>query len=229
MESDNQHLDFLISQYVDGCLEGSNKKLVEQKMLTDPAARKLYVEHRETQDLLEDWGSRIPLVNWDEFDKKLEARLEVEAQEKQRGSIFRRRMKPVAAAAALLVAASLGYAWHALSNHTVQQIPGSITATQMVAPPSRSVIFPESISVTKASHSGLKVDEPGINLAGGSVDGITYSAPADQVAFQALEMSVQYGFGNLLPSVVPQTKPVRGTVVGSSGATMPADEPDPFR
>ena len=29
MQPDNQHLDFLISQYVDGCLEGSNKKLVE--------------------------------------------------------------------------------------------------------------------------------------------------------------------------------------------------------
>ena len=46
-QADNQHLDFLISQYVDGTLEGSGKKSVEQKLLTDPGARCLYAEHRE--------------------------------------------------------------------------------------------------------------------------------------------------------------------------------------
>ena len=52
MNSDTQHLDFLISQYVDGCLDGAGKKSVEQKLMTDPAARELYREHREVQDLL---------------------------------------------------------------------------------------------------------------------------------------------------------------------------------
>jgi len=228
MKAETQHLDFLISQYVDGTLEGAGKKSVEQKMLTDPEARKLYAEHREVQDILDDYGNRIPLVNWDEFDKTLDERLEVEAREKMRGSIFRRRLKPVAAAAALLIAVGLGYGWKAMSNHTVQQMPGSVAATQMVVPPSHNVVFPESLAVTRASQVAAKVDEPGTNVAEGSVEGITYSAPADQVAFQALEMSVQYGFGNLLGSVGPQTAPVRGTVVGSSGATVPADEPDPF-
>ncbi len=41
MKQDNQHLDFLISQYVDGCLEGAGKKSVEQQMLNDRSMRKL--------------------------------------------------------------------------------------------------------------------------------------------------------------------------------------------
>src|ERR1044071_4953219 len=99
METDNQHLDFLISQYVDGCLEGAGKKSVEQKMLTDPAARGLYSEHRETQDLLDDWGNRIPLIHWDDFDKQLAARLEHEEVGGDRKHGWRRWMKPMAAAA----------------------------------------------------------------------------------------------------------------------------------
>jgi len=109
MKSDNQHLDFLVSQYVDGCLEGANKKSVEQKLLNDPAARELYAEHRDVQDFLDDWGNRIPMINWSEFDQQLDARLEKEAAEQARVSLFRRRLRPVAAAAALLFAASIGY------------------------------------------------------------------------------------------------------------------------
>ena len=40
MNAESQHLDFLISQYVDGTLEVAGKKSVEQKMLTDPEARR---------------------------------------------------------------------------------------------------------------------------------------------------------------------------------------------
>ena len=65
MKPDNQHLDFLISQYVDGCLEGAGKKSVEQQMLNDPAARQLYSEHREVQDLLEGITKKGRVVGFD--------------------------------------------------------------------------------------------------------------------------------------------------------------------
>ena len=225
MNAENQHLDFLISQYVDGALEGAGKKSVEQKLLTDPEVRKLYTDHREVQDLLDDYGSRIPLINWDEFDKKLADRLEAEAREKQRGSIFRRWMRPVAAAAALLIAASLGYAWHALSNHTAQQNPGVAAVPQVVLPSSPGVVPPEGIAANNANPTVVKAADPvGSDPARGAGEGLAYGAPADQVAYQALAMSVQYGLGNMPRGAVPETTPARGTVVSPPGRPKPLDD-----
>src|SRR5690349_2061238 len=115
MKSDNQHLEFLISQYVDGCLEGANKKTVEQHLLTDLAARDLYSEHRDVQDLLDDWGNRIPLIDWDRFDQTVATRLEKEGSAGSPGTV-RHWLRPVAAAAALLLAGGLGYLWHGWSG-----------------------------------------------------------------------------------------------------------------
>jgi len=116
VKNDNQHLDFLISQYVDGTLDAANRKLIEQQLAASPEARALLKSHRETQDVLDDYGSRIPLINWDEFDKKLATRLEHESLAEQRGKAFRHWMRPMAAAAALFIATGMGYAWHAWSG-----------------------------------------------------------------------------------------------------------------
>src|SRR5271170_6512852 len=115
MKTDTQHLDYLISQYVDGCLDAASKKSLEQRLLNDPDARLLYKEQHDVQEILDDWGNRIPLINWDEFDQKLARRLENETVGGQRVSLFRRWGKPLSIAAALFVAASLGYGWHAWS------------------------------------------------------------------------------------------------------------------
>jgi len=225
MPVENQHLDFLISQYVDGSLEGASRKSVEQKLLTDPEARKLYAGHREVQDILDDFGSRIPLINWDEFGEKLAARLEAEAREQQRGSIFRQRMKSVAAAAALLIAAALGYAWHALSNQTVQQAPVNLAMTQGVSPPRRDLMIPERNGVTNASPAAAKAEASGgTDPAGGIGESIGTGASADQVAYQALALSVQYGLGNLPRGAVPEATPARGTAVSAPGSAGRLEE-----
>lgn len=224
MQAESQHLDFLISQYVDGSLEGANKKSVEQKMLTDPEARKLYTQHREVQDILDDYGSRIPMVNWDEFDRKLDARLEVEAQEKQRVSRFRRRMKPLAAAAALLLAVSLGYGWHAFAHEGGQgtQMPVAVVET----PKTQTVVsFPEAERQPVASHIGFDVVESGLMKSAGTVEDIAYGIPAEQVALQALEANLTYGYGSLPGSVLP-AGPAPGSVVGVSLTTQPRDDGD---
>src|SRR4051812_20443923 len=160
METDNQHLDFLISQYVDGCLEGADKKLVEQKMLVDPTARKLYTDHRETQDLLDDWGSRIPMINWEEFDQKLESRLEAEAAERERVSVWRRRMQPWAVAAALLLAVGAGYAWHGLSQGKIGGAPGGDMPLAANARGTH-VEYPDMQTARAPSHSNLQILEGG--------------------------------------------------------------------
>ena len=195
MEADNQHLDFLLSQYVDGCLEGANKKLVEQKMLTDPAARKLYVEHRETQDLLEDWGSRIPLINWEAFDKKLTERLEADAQEKQRESQFRRRLKPWAVAAGLLIAVGVGYAWHGLTPGKVA--PGGEAPVVAVENRPRTNVEQVDLKVSRVpGHAGIEIVEAGASgLAVGPRDAAEVSAPPEATAYTSLMDSVKFGLG----------------------------------
>jgi len=199
MKNDTQHLDFLISQYVDGCLEGTSKKSVEQKMLADPGARALYVEHRETQDLLDDWGNRIPLIHWDEFDQKLAARLEHEVVGGERASIFRRWIRPMAAAAALFVAATLGYAWHALS-HTPGETPERSVARASTERPHAVVEYPEAAGGNHPSHAGVVVEEAGAQLgtvAGGRALHTTIDRPADEEAAQSLRENVAYGLQNV--------------------------------
>ena len=195
MEPDNQHLDFLISQYVDGCLEGANKKLVEQKMLGDPAARRLYAEHRETQDLLDDWGNRIPLINWDEFDGKLAARLETDARETERTSVWWRRMKPLAAAAALLLAVGAGYAWHGVSQGKGAISEGT-PGTVVVNAPRTSVEQEDLKRPGGPSYARMEIVESGpAGLAVGPHNLVEVSAPPEQTAYKSLMDSVELGFG----------------------------------
>jgi anti-sigma factor RsiW len=113
MTQETQHLEFLISQYVDNVLDAPNRKFVEQQLAADPAARDLLKQHREAQDLLDDYGSRLPLINWNEFDAALAAKLDAETGVPRRIAAWQRWARPVAAAAALTLAASLGYGWHA--------------------------------------------------------------------------------------------------------------------
>lgn len=117
--ADNQHLEFLISQYVDDTLDAADRKLVEQQIATDPVARQLYKDHHDTQELLEEFGGRIPLINWNEFDNKLAARLADEARTmstQPQISAWRRWGKPAAIAAGLMIAAGIGYGWHAFTQ-----------------------------------------------------------------------------------------------------------------
>lgn len=222
-QADNQHLDFLISQYVDGTLEGTGKKSVEQKMLLDPAARALYAEHRETQDLLDDWGNRLPLINWNEFDAKLATRLDEEAKEQERASIFRRRMKPIAAAAALLLAASLGYGWHALSHRgTTGSVPGGMVQALSApdARPRTMAQYPES-STTRAEYawSGVADQPPGFAAAPEAV----VMMPENAMALRSLQDSIASGLKNVT-DIAPIRNIPAGAVVVDQGVSR--DEKD---
>jgi hypothetical protein len=215
-QADNQHLDFLISQYVDGTLEGTGKKSVEQKMLLDPAARALYAEHRETQDLLDDWGNRLPLINWNEFDATLATRLDEQAREQERASIFRRRMKPIAAAAALLLAASLGYGWHALSHRgTAGAVPGGMVQVPSTpdARPRTMAQYPESTS-TRAEYawSGVADQPAGFSAAPEAV----VMMPENATALRSLQDSIASGLKNV-SDIAPILNIPAGAVVVDQG------------
>ncbi len=196
MHDDNQHLDFLISQHVDGCLDGAGKKSVEQHLLTNPDARKLYQEQREVQDVLDDWGSRIPMINWQEFDQQLATRLENESVggQKQPG---RRWYKPLAAAAALFIAASLGYGWHAVSGNAAAVTPGAGPVATLE--PARITVGIEGQSGGVASSGRVRIDEaPGAILPGDKLaNAVSVGAPGDVAALESLRDSVMSGLSNL--------------------------------
>jgi anti-sigma factor RsiW len=143
MKQDTQHLEFLISQYVDDTLDAPNRKFVEKQIVSDPAARRLLKDHREMQEMLDDWGSRIPLVDWNAFDRDLNAKLELEQTPELQISRWRIWLRPVAAAAAITMAVAVGYAWHAASqnvgtgdglNMASNTAPASIHTVQIEQP-----------------------------------------------------------------------------------------------
>ncbi len=211
MKDDNQHLDFLISQYVDGCLDGANKKSVEQQMLNSPTARKLYTDHREVQDLLDDWGNRIPLVDWDTFGKKLDARLEREAVGTERGLRFHRWLKPLSAAAALFVAASIGYGWHAWQSPQRTLAPSD--TGQIAVAPHKSVDIVDGIRVSRASRSSVIIDEPEAHLSTvASIDptAVAVTPPGDAAAVESLKDALGYGLQGVIQIAQPQG-PSNGT------------------
>jgi anti-sigma factor RsiW len=198
MKPESQHLDFLISQYVDGCLDGANKKSVEQQLLNDPAARKLYDEHREVQDLLDDWGNRIPLINWDEFDQKLAVKLAQENVGVSRYSIFRKWARPVAAAAALFIAAGIGYSGHSWFGTKGPAVsPGKVVAE--IKPHSR-VAFPEAVRATQPSQTTMTVAEgEAVRGGAGRLDAtrVALSAPSNAAVKDVVDETVITGLGDL--------------------------------
>ncbi len=109
--ADNQHLDFLISQYVDGSLDAAGRKYIETQIANDPGSRQLLKDHRDVQDLLDDYASRLPMIDWNGFDAQLAVRLE-KTQSQSKSNSHWRWIKPAAIAASVMLAAVLGYQWH---------------------------------------------------------------------------------------------------------------------
>lgn len=113
MKADTQHLEFLISQYVDGTLDAPNRKLIEHELAHNDTARDLLKSHRDVQEVLDDFGSRIPMIDWNAFDTQLAARLDdAAATPETPAHTLRRWARPFAAAAMLMMAAGIGYSWH---------------------------------------------------------------------------------------------------------------------
>jgi hypothetical protein len=208
MKNDTQHLDYLISQYVDGCLDTGSKKSLEQKLVNDPTARQLYKEQRDVQDVLDDWGNRIPMINWDEFDQKLAKRLETETVGGGQTSVFRRFARPISAAAALLIAVGVGYGWRAMSitsqNGTGVVVEGPGTPT--VAPVAVSI---EGNGNDRGSRSAfVHFPEAMASDSQGPRTVVSVISPEDILATKSMGEAVAYGFGpQRLPSTVAVNLP----------------------
>lgn len=172
MKNDTQHLDFLISQYVDGTLELASRKAVEQQIATTPVARELYKDHRDVQDVLDDWGNRLPLINWDEFDQKIEARLERESVGVSTRSGWRRFARPMAIAASLLVAGSVGWMMLAHTDAVQQTNPGRPSVASVVTPQNK-VRIDDGQSTPVARMNVVKFPESGATSGSSATASVT--------------------------------------------------------
>jgi len=222
MKPESQHLEFLVSQYVDGCLEGASRKTVEQKLLHDPSARAIYGEQRETQDLLDDWGNRIPLIDWDDFDRTLATRLEKEAFDGRRARAIKRWIKPAAVAASLLLAAGMGYAWHGMSGQLA--VNAGNGTSPIAGGPRRNVQFPEMQRQARPNKSQLIVEEPGGTALAGNpnVEQLAVEAPSNNAVPDAVRESVLLGTPKVKNDVA-----IAPGVVGASAAPANSNEHPP--
>jgi hypothetical protein len=166
MKNDTQHLEFLISQFVDGTLDAATRKTIEQQLLTDPVARRIYKEQHETQELLDDWGNRLPMINWAEFDNVLATRLEKEAVVPEKISLWRKWSKPLAIAASLFVAAGVGYAFHAM-----QADPASVAVNPLEKSPPESYRAVRLEGPATPKGAGIRSVDYSVNVPNKSVAG----------------------------------------------------------
>ena len=195
MKTDTQHLDYLISQYVDGCLDTGSRKSLEQRLLNDPEARKLYKEQHDVQEVLDDWGNRIPMIHWDQFDQQLAMRLENETVGGRTRNMFRRWGRPMSIAAGLVIAASLGYGWHAVSVKGTN--PQIADRQQIHAPANRGVAVEPLVTTKDASVARVQVDEQPGNAGGSAENSVAITPPGNMEGADSLKQGVQYGMTNL--------------------------------
>jgi anti-sigma factor RsiW len=225
MKSDTQHLDYLISQYVDGCLDPSSRKSLEQKLVNDPVSRQLYREQREVQDVLDDWGSRIPMIDWADFDKKLAGRLEHEVVGGEKVSVFRRLARPMAAAAALFIAGAVVYGWHAWSTTTPAQI-AVLPAVQQNQPASVPVSVEGMNQAVAGSSSTVVVQLPGETI-GNQKGAVAISPPGNGASGKPPTGTAMNDLKSLPP--ILQQNPSAGavTAMGSGGTVKEKDDREP--
>jgi hypothetical protein len=169
----------------------------------------LYKEQHDVQDILDDWGNRIPMINWNEFDQKLARRLENETVGGQTISIFRRWAKPMSIAAALAVAASLGYGWHAISTKT--NAPSIVNRGPEVHGQSNpGVAIEPNITVADGSVTKFRVDEQ--SGSHDTVASVDITAPGNVEASESLKEGVAYGMTNLSDSAKVLSQPGSSSV-----------------
>jgi anti-sigma factor RsiW len=223
MKTDTQHLDYLISQYVDGCLDTASRKSLEQRLLNDPEARKLYKEQHDVQDMLDDWGNRIPMINWEQFDQELTMRLEHETVGGRARTFFRRWGRPMSIAAGLVMAASLGYGWHAMSvrkpmvatNTAPHVVPQAVNPGVAIEPP----VTPKDASVAR-----FQVDEQP-PIAQKQTDNVAIAPPGDMEGAESLKSGVPYGMTKLSDvAQAPGSSSAVNVAQGPLNSSQPANK-----
>ena len=104
---DNQEqVEFLLSQYVDGDLDEATRQEVERCLADDPQLAALFEQLRHTDHLVKAWAGPAPEVDWDRFATEATRRREQLERMLRRQRLFR-LFAPLSAAAAVALLVTL--------------------------------------------------------------------------------------------------------------------------
>jgi hypothetical protein len=162
------------------------------------------------QDVLDDWGNRLPMIDWDAFDRQLASRLEKEPVATATPvTRLHRWGRILAAAAALFVAATLGYTYHAMTVPTSHGDVAKVTP-HLDAGPQHSVVIVEP-TATGPSLDSVQYEQP--QTASGDHNVVLPQSPNGTANTNTVVMGNHDGRNPGLQNMPTKT----GSVVGSAG------------
>lgn len=100
--------EFTMSQYADGALNEADARAAALRFSGDANAMRIEREHRQVQELLDQWGTQQPAVDWSAMQARISAAVRREAATAGRRR-WLRLAGGLAVAASVVVAALVGF------------------------------------------------------------------------------------------------------------------------
>lgn len=76
-------MEYLVSRYADNTLSEPERNRARQLLKSNPDCRRWLAEHRQLQEVLDDWSNRLPMLDWNAFDTALAKRIDEKLKQRQ--------------------------------------------------------------------------------------------------------------------------------------------------
>ncbi len=142
-------MEYLISRYADGTLSEPERRKAIQLIDSNPECRRWLADHKQLNEVMADWSSRLPMLDWATFNGELAKKID---QKMQAGNMRLNRIRRWLGVAAVagLVGLIGGTIWlaHPPARRDVPSFlqPATVHSAGKVIPDSRA----ESISLTRS-------------------------------------------------------------------------------
>jgi anti-sigma factor RsiW len=95
-------MEYLISRFADNTLSEPERKKARQLIKSNPQCRRWLANHRQMQEVLDDWSSRLPMLDWKSFDAAVASRIDRRIRAGETHLLWARRWLGAAAVAGML-------------------------------------------------------------------------------------------------------------------------------
>jgi len=151
---DAEDFEFQISQYADGTLPQEQRVAVEERLRTDPAARKLLREYQQMQQVIGRVLIPLPMIDWDRMAKRISRTIE----EGTTPPVYSLKLYHFVARAGLALAATfllVTSMWRVFMPAAPQQGPSATPLAAVV-----SVVGPEAEAPAGTAEIDVSVGGP---------------------------------------------------------------------
>ncbi len=142
-------MEYLVSRYADGTLSEPERRKAIQLIESNPECRRWLADHKQLNEVLADWSSRLPMLDWATFNGELAKKID---QKMQAGNMRLNRIRRWLGAAAVAGFVGLigGTIWlaHPPARQDVPSFlqPATVHYSGKVIPESKA----EPISLTRS-------------------------------------------------------------------------------